>query len=71
MIRFLEERNRVDKISSSMRRFSQIINELELMDLPLQGGSFTWRGGLINQRMTRLDWFLVTNDWDAHFGWAT
>ena len=71
VIRFLEERNRVDKISSSMRRFSQIINELELMDLPLQGGSFTWRGGLINQRMTRLDWFLVTNDWDAHFGWAT
>ena len=53
-----------------MRRFSQIINELDLMDLPLQGGSFTWRGGLINQRMTRLDWFLVTNDWDAHFGWA-
>ena len=71
MIHFLEERNKVDKISSSMRRFSHIINELELMDLPLQGGSFTWRGGLINQRMTILDWFLVTNDWDAHFGWAT
>ena len=25
-------------------------------------------GGLNNQRMTRLDRFLVTNDWDAHFG---
>ena len=41
VIRFLEERNKVDRISSFMRRFSQIINELELMDLPLEGGSFT------------------------------
>ena len=68
MIRFPEERNRVGKISSSMRRFSHIIDELELKDLPLQGGSFIWRGGLDNQRMARLDKFLVTDDWDAHFG---
>ncbi|RVW26415.1 hypothetical protein CK203_086142 [Vitis vinifera] len=26
-----------------MRRFSEIIEDLELRDLPLQGGSFTWR----------------------------
>ena len=68
VIRFPKERNRVGKISSSMRRFSHIIDELELKDLPLQGGSFIWRGGLDNQRMARLDKFLVTDDWDAHFG---
>ena len=27
-------------------------------------------GGLNNQRMTKLDRFLVTNDWDAHFGFV-
>ena len=56
------------KISSSMRRFSQIIDELKLKDLPFQGGPFTWRGGLNNQRMAKLDRFLVTDEWDAHFG---
>ena len=32
-----------------MRRFAQVMNDLELIDLPLQGGSFTWSGGLQNQ----------------------
>ena len=50
-----------------MRKFSQIIDELELKDLPLKGGSFTWRGGSNNQRMARLDRFLSTDGWDAHF----
>ena len=44
---------------------------MELKDLPLQGGSFTWRGGLNNQRMARLDRFLVTDDWNAHLGGAS
>ena len=53
-----------------MRIFSQIIDELELKDFPLKGGPFTWRGGLNNQRMARLDRFLVTDDWDTHFSGA-
>ncbi|KAL6312511.1 hypothetical protein AAG906_033303 [Vitis piasezkii] len=32
-----------------MRRFAQVMDDLELVDLPLQGGSFTWSGGLHNQ----------------------
>ena len=50
-----------------MRRFSQVIDELELKDQPLHGGSFTWRGGLSNQRMARLNRFLVIDDWDELF----
>ena len=49
VIRFLGERNSISRLSSAMRRFSEIIEDLELRDLPLQGGSFTWRGGLNNQ----------------------
>ena len=32
---------------------------------------FTWTGGLGNQRMARLDRFLITNDWESYFGNAT
>ena len=71
VLRFPGERNREGRWTGTMRRFSQIIDELELKDLPLQGGVFTWTGGLGNQRMARLDKFLITNDWENYFENAT
>ena len=35
MIRFPREQNREGSISGSMRRFSQVIDELNLKDIPL------------------------------------
>ena len=49
VVTFLRERNKVSRLSSAMRRFSEVIEDLELRDLPLQGGFFAWRGGLNNQ----------------------
>ena len=46
----------------SMRRFTEVVKDLELRDYPLQGGPFTWQGGLNNQSQSRLDRFLVTDD---------
>ena len=60
-------RNSEGRNSGSMRRFSHVIDELELKDFPLLGGPFTWKGGLNNQRMARLDRFLVIDDWDVSF----
>ncbi|RVW45833.1 hypothetical protein CK203_086256 [Vitis vinifera] len=40
------ERSREGRITGSMRRFSEVIEELALRDLPIQGGPFTWTGGL-------------------------
>ena len=54
------ERSRQGRITSAMKRFAQIIDYLELVDLPLQGGSFTWSGGLYNQVWATLDRFLVS-----------
>ena len=51
------ERNTEGRLSHSMRRFTEVINELGLRDLPLQGGPFTWRGGHNNQCMSCLDRF--------------
>ena len=59
MVRFPGERNRASSLTSPMRRFSQVIDDLELKDLALRGGTYTRKGGLGNQRMTRLDRFLV------------
>ena len=61
------ERNSVGRLSHPMRRFIEVLNELGLRDLPLQGGPFTWRGGHNNQCMSRLDRFLVTADWESQF----
>ena len=32
-----------------MRRFTKVMEDLELKDLPLLGGAFTWSGGVNNQ----------------------
>ena len=40
------ERSREGRISNTMRRFSDVLNDLGLRDLPLQGGPYTWLGGV-------------------------
>ncbi|RVW78514.1 Transposon TX1 uncharacterized 149 kDa protein [Vitis vinifera] len=57
------ERNRQGRLTGAMRFFAQTVDELELMDLPMQGGAFTWSGGRNNQSWARLDRFLVTQQW--------
>ena len=46
---FQMKRSSQKRINSAMRRFAEIVNDLGLVDLPLQGGEFTWNGGLNNQ----------------------
>ena len=67
MIRFPRERNSLRRITGSMRRFSQVVDDLELKDILVQGGSYTWRGGQNNRRMARFDRFLVSEEWESHF----
>ena len=64
---FQRERSKQGRITSTMRRFAHIIDELGLVDLPLQGGVFTWSEGLNNQSWARLDRFLVSPSWLDHF----
>ena len=70
LVRFLEEHSRGEGLTASMRRFSEVVEDLELRDFPLMGGPFTWRGGLNNQAQSRLDRFLVTDKWDSLFNGA-
>nr|CAN78600.1 hypothetical protein VITISV_007376 [Vitis vinifera] len=50
-----------------MRRFTKVIDDLHLRNLPLLGGSSTWSEGLNNQAYLRLDRFLVSEGWEGHF----
>ena len=60
------ERATGSRIDNSMRRFSEVLNDLGLRDLPLQGGPYTWRGGLNGRSKSRLDRFVVSADWESH-----
>ena len=70
MVRFPSERSREERLTGSMRRFSKVIEELALRDLPLHGGPFTWSGGLNGLSRSRLDHFLILEDWENHFSGA-
>ena len=67
MIRFPSERSRGGCLTQAMRRFSEVVEELELRDLPLQGGVFTWCGSLNNRSKSRIDRFFISEDWETHF----
>ena len=64
VVRFLEEQSGGYKLNAEMRRFSEVIKDLELKDLPLQGEFFTWNGELNGSLKSRLERFLVSKDWD-------
>ncbi|RVW82267.1 hypothetical protein CK203_041667 [Vitis vinifera] len=64
---FPRERSSQRRINSAMRKFAETVNDLGLVDLPLQGGDFTWNGGQHNQIWARLDRFLVSPSWIDQF----
>ncbi|RVW88360.1 LINE-1 reverse transcriptase-like [Vitis vinifera] len=52
------DRSRQGSLNGAMRRFAQVVDDLALIDLPLQGGVYSWSGGRNNQTWARLDRFL-------------
>ena len=49
-----------------MEKFSEFIEDLNLIDLPLEGGSYTWLSGTDQPAMFRIDRALVTPEWEEH-----
>ena len=50
-----------------MEKFSDFIEDLNLIDLPLEGGRYTWSSGTEHPSMSRIDRALVSHDWEQHF----
>ncbi|KAK4582883.1 hypothetical protein RGQ29_025877 [Quercus rubra] len=61
---FPSERLGSNSFTTAMREFSNFISEQGLIDLPLQGGSFTWSNSREVASKARLDRFLFSANWE-------
>ena len=50
-----------------MLGFSDFISEHNFIDLPLEGGTFTWSNSRAVALQSRLDKFLLSSDLEEHF----
>ncbi len=51
-----------------MLDFSDFIEDVNLVDLPLGGGGrFTWSSGSATPSLSRIDRFLISSDWEDQF----
>ncbi|XP_042972866.1 uncharacterized protein LOC122304675 [Carya illinoinensis] len=64
IIFFPSERSGHLRNSTAMEEFFEFIFELDLMDLPLVGGEYTWSNGRV---WSKFDRFLVSPSWEAHY----
>ena len=66
-VRFSSECSGSGPFSSAMVNFSDFISKQGLIDLPLEGGTFTWSNSREVALCSRLDRFLLSLDWEEHF----
>ena len=65
--RFPTERLGGEAFNPAMQDFSEFISYFGLMDIPLEGGKYTWSNNRIDASMSRIDRFLYSTDWEDHF----
>ena len=62
--RFPSERSGDIRLNQAMQDFSDFIFDMDLVDLPIVGGEYTWSN---NRSWSRLDRFLVSPSWEIHY----
>ncbi|XP_050278001.1 uncharacterized protein LOC126719499 [Quercus robur] len=67
IVRFPSERRGGSRLTPAMEKFSEFIEDLNLIDLPLEGESYTWSNGTNQPSVSRIDRTLVSHDWEHHF----
>ena len=67
VVRFPSERAGSTVFTAAMRDFSDFISKQGLIDIPLEGGIFTWSNSREVELKAWLDKFLFSADWEAKF----
>ncbi|XP_075095147.1 uncharacterized protein LOC142173453 [Nicotiana tabacum] len=65
--RFSSEKRNCLRRSRAMVEFSDFIDDMNLIDLPLEGGFFTWFKGDNQIISSRIDRILISEEWDDTF----
>jgi exonuclease III len=60
-----DERNTTSQNWRGMFNFADLINNLDLIDLPLNGRRFTWSNERDDPTMAKLDRFLISTYWNS------
>jgi hypothetical protein len=68
VVRFPSEKLGLMSFNSTMHEFNDFISECGLLDIPLEGGLFTWSNNRDVPAMSRIDRFLFSPAWADHFG---
>ncbi|XP_059658982.1 uncharacterized protein LOC132305342 [Cornus florida] len=66
-VQFPFERSIGGRWSLEMTQFSDFIDGHFLIDLQLEGATFTWSSGRDSVTLSRLDRFLISGDWEEKF----
>lgn len=61
------ERLNCTRRSKAMKDFSEAIEDLGIIDLPLHGAIYTWARGENSDQASRIDKFLISQEWNESF----
>jgi hypothetical protein len=67
LIRRPENRNIAGGDLNLMLKFNEAISELDLLEIPLHGLSFTWSNRQREPLLQRLDWFFISQEWSVFY----
>jgi len=65
--RYVSEKRNCNRRSRGMIEFSDFIEDMNLIDLQLQDGNYTWFKGDNHDTASRIDRFLLSEEWDDCF----